>query len=161
MLYYSQSQCTGKIQKGEMIMYSIEDLAEMTGLTSRTLRSYLSAGFLHGEKVEGKWQFTPEQFGDFLVHPAVKPALKAKRNSAVFDFLADSQKPADEACVILDVTDGDLDAVMDFFCGAVTARTGMHMSYQQEKHRARVILTGSENQVLEVLGEYREMRKKN
>ena len=30
--------------------YTLNDLALMTGLTTRTLRNYLVQGFLHGEK---------------------------------------------------------------------------------------------------------------
>ena len=40
--------------------YSIEDLATFTGLTDRTLRSYLKEGRLTGRKEDGAWRFTPE-----------------------------------------------------------------------------------------------------
>lgn len=136
-------------------MYSINDIAEMTGLTDRTLRNYLNAGFLQGEKIDGKWQFMPEQFTAFLRHEAVKPALEAKRNSAVFDFLADAKKPADAACVMLDWAGADPGPLSDFFCEAVNAREGLQMSLYSLDGHTRVILTGPQAAVLEVMVEYR------
>lgn len=137
-------------------MYSIADLALMTGMTDRSLRNYLNAGFLRGEKVDGKWQFTPEQFEAFIQNEAVKPALQAKRNSAVFDFLADAKKQENAACVMLDATGENLMNISRFFCEAAGTREKVHMSFHKEHSHARVILTGPENDVLAVLGEYRE-----
>ena len=47
-------------------LLTIEDLAKMTGLSERTIRNYLAGGQLEGEKVDGAWRFTEEQFGTFL-----------------------------------------------------------------------------------------------
>lgn len=135
-------------------MYSIADLAEMTGMTDRTLRNYLNAGFLHGEKIDGRWQFTPEQFAEFLQNENLRPALEAKRNSWVFDFLADPQTPG--ACVMLDLAGGPSQEISNFFCEAANNHEGMHMSYHAGSGRARVILTGTERDVLDVLAAYRE-----
>ena len=41
--------------------YDLNELAQMTGFTTRTLRTYLKQGLLHGEKVGGVWRFTPEE----------------------------------------------------------------------------------------------------
>ena len=46
--------------------YTIEDLAAFTGLTDRTLRSYLKDGRLTGKKEDGAWRFTPEDLGRSL-----------------------------------------------------------------------------------------------
>ena len=47
-------------------MYTIEDLAAFTGLTDRTLRSYLKDGRLSGTKEEGAWRFSSEDLGRLL-----------------------------------------------------------------------------------------------
>ena len=39
--------------------FTIEDVAAFTGLTDRTLRTYLQEGRLAGEKVDGAWRFSP------------------------------------------------------------------------------------------------------
>lgn len=51
--------------------YTINDVALMTGLTTRTLRTYITMGFLSGTKADGAWSFTPEQIEAFTQNPAV------------------------------------------------------------------------------------------
>ena len=69
-----------------MEKYNLNDLAMMTGFTTRTLRNYLNQGLLEGEKENGVWQFTPEQLDRFFSEPFVKEGLRIKRSSAVFDY---------------------------------------------------------------------------
>ena len=40
--------------------YTIGHITQCTGLTDRTIRTYISMGFLQGEKINGLWQFTDE-----------------------------------------------------------------------------------------------------
>jgi hypothetical protein len=68
--------------------YTLNDLAMMTGFTTRTLRNYLNQSFLEGKKVNGIWQFTAEDLDRFFQDPFVKEGLRIKRSSAVFDFMA-------------------------------------------------------------------------
>ena len=73
--------------------YLINQLSLITGLTDRTLRNYISAGILEGEKVNGTWHFTIEQIEAFItltmtrvwlntylgdVERALAPNMKAK-----------------------------------------------------------------------------------
>ena len=67
--------------------YLINHLVLITGLTDRTIRNYISNGILHGEKINGLWHFTSEEVESFIAHPAVRPSILAKHNSAVYDFL--------------------------------------------------------------------------
>ena len=64
--------------------YSINEVAMMTSLSTRTIRNYIAAGFLEGEKVDGAWTFTPEQIEAFTQNKTVKPSIKAKKNAIVF-----------------------------------------------------------------------------
>lgn len=41
-------------------MYTIKDLSMISGLTDRTLRTYLKMGVLVGEKADGSWRFSEE-----------------------------------------------------------------------------------------------------
>lgn len=70
-------------------MYNINEVAVMTGLSTRTLRNYLKMGVLDGEKIDGVWQFSEEHLGEFLRNPVAAPSIQAKRNALIFDFLAD------------------------------------------------------------------------
>lgn len=64
---------------------SMSDLSTMTGLTTRTLRNYLSLGILNGAKEDGKWVFSDEDFNNFLSDETVKHTLESKRLGIIFD----------------------------------------------------------------------------
>lgn len=76
--------------------YTMQDVAAMTGLTTRTLRSYQQQGFLRGEKENGVWRFTDEALEGFFQNPAVLPAIRARQHSIVYDFVLQNRKPRDE-----------------------------------------------------------------
>ena len=59
--------------------FNIEDMALITGLSTRTIRSYIADGFLEGDKSSGAWQFTPEQVDAFLQNKTVLPTLRSKK----------------------------------------------------------------------------------
>ena len=73
--------------------YDLNDLALMTGFTTRTLRNYLTQGLLEGEKENGVWQFTPEQLDRFFSEPFVKEGLRIKENSQDLCCPGPSRKP--------------------------------------------------------------------
>ena len=58
--------------------YTLGHLSQITGLTDRTLRTYLKNGILEGEKISGIWHFTEAQLDAFLRHPTVRPSIQAK-----------------------------------------------------------------------------------
>lgn len=140
-------------------MYSLNDLTLITGMSSRTLRNYLKLGFLEGEKQNGVWQFTEEEVESFLGSEAVKPSLRARRNALVYDFLAEGRKAANSQCVILDLVGSEKETrrTADFFCGAVSRcpeGAGVSFNYCWEKGRARVMLSGGEALIRDIMREY-------
>lgn len=139
-----------------MTYYSIDDLAIMTGLTTRTLRSYIKSGVLHGEKADGRWQFTDDDFGAFLNDAAARRAMRARRNALVSDFLADTAKAEDAACVILDfaVSDAEGERIARHFCDGVNRLGGVEFCYSRRRGMSRVILTGERERVAELVCGY-------
>ena len=139
-----------------MTYYSIDDLAMMTGLTTRTLRSYIKSGVLRGDKAAGRWRFTKEDFGAFLGDAAVRKALRARRNAVVSDFLGETAKKADAACVILDfaATDEEGERIAGFFTAGVNRLTGVELCYSRQRGMSRVILTGEREAVTRLAASY-------
>ena len=139
-----------------MEQYNLNDLALMTGFTTRTLRNYLNQGLLEGEKENGLWQFTPEQLDRFFSEPFVKEGLRIKRSSAVFDFLAEKDRKEARTCVVLgfpaDRRKGD--AISAFFCRELQKASDLSFSYGWDKGFARVILTGAADAVEKILKAY-------
>lgn len=135
--------------------YTINDVAMMTGLTTRTLRTYLKLGILNGEKENGVWRFAAEDVSSFIAHPSVKPSIQAKSRGIVFDFLADESKRENGICTVLDLYIGDEEAksVSEFFCNGINRLGGgsVKFSYERNGKNTRIILSGQEEAVTELM----------
>ena len=136
--------------------YLIKHLTLITGLTDRTIRNYLNMGILQGDKINGLWHFTPEQVEEFLRHPAVRPSILAKHNALIYDFLAESKKPAAQICITLDLPDVDKKSVAQFFCYRINHGDfhQIHFSFDVIGTMARIILKGDPAEVMTLINEY-------
>ena len=139
-------------------MYSLKDLSMISGLTDRTLRNYLKTGVLTGEKRNGIWYFTEEQLQSFFDHEYVKPAIQAKQNAILFDYLKCDAEKKNTACIVLRLREDHSREVADFFCNAVNRRTGLTMKFDKSKGDNKVILSGTEETIYEILTEYHAMK---
>lgn len=52
----------------EQTYYTGKEVAEMLGVTTRTIRNYLKEGKLKGTKFGGRWNFTQENIDDYIQH---------------------------------------------------------------------------------------------
>ena len=139
--------------------YSLNDVAMITGLTTRTLRNYLKLNLLSGEKIDGNWSFTPEELDAFMSDPAVKQAIKAKCNAIVYDFLSNPVKKGNRVCTIMDfpVSAEEATEAADFFCDLVNKNgSDITFTFNMEKRFARFILSGPEDQVADFMKAYYE-----
>ncbi len=138
--------------------YVLQHLVLMTGLTDRTLRNYIAAGILKGEKINGLWHFTPEQVESFMVNPMVRPSILAKNNGLVYDFLLDTGKRQPGACIILDIPEGDRKTIGEFFCYRISQGEfqNIHFSFDRVGKQIRVILKGDASEVLCLVNAYND-----
>lgn len=137
--------------------YTIDDVAMITGLTTRTLRNYIAAGILDGEKVSGAWRFTPEQLDALISDPEASRSMHAHKNSVVYDFMQDHFKPAPQMCLILDIPDADPAQVSALFCSRTPTSSvegGYQFCFEQLPRLCRVILRGPAALVQRIAGEY-------
>lgn len=137
-------------------LFSINDVAAMTGLTTRTLRNYIALGFLKGSKTDGVWAFTVEEFEDFISNPNVRPAIQTKNKSLVFDFLSETKKQTNQICAVLDLRVQSLEEkkeISDFFCTEVNNSDCANAAFKLEitEEHARISLSGNEDFVSTVL----------
>lgn len=123
--------------------YTIQDIAGMTGLNERTIRSYLADGQLQGEKVDGAWRFTAEQFGSFLAQDMVRSSVQAKANAVVYDFLITDRRKESTACLILDqpVAEDREPGLREALTEQVN-RLELRWAYRYRNGMARSILSG-------------------
>ncbi len=136
--------------------YNINELALMSGFTTRTLRNYLTQGILKGKKVDGAWQFSIEDIDSFFSEPFVREGMRIKRNNIVYDFLADRSKKEGKTCVILDlpmsVKAGN--ELSSFFCEQMNDAADVVFNYEYGKGKCRVILSGAESEVEKIMKTY-------
>ena len=136
--------------------YLINHLTLFTGLSERTIRNHIAAGFLQGEKINGLWHFTPEQVDAFLRHPAVRPGILAKTNAIVYDFLADGKKPEPSGCFILDIPGENVEACSAFFCYEISNGDFRDLRFSMDAvgGTPRMILRGPLEQILPLVNRY-------
>ncbi len=136
--------------------YTIHHVALITGLTDRTLRSYISLGILKGEKINGQWHFTPEEVEAFLLHPKVRPSIQAKKNGIVYDFLAETKRRDDECCIILDLPGANSKDTAEFFCYSINSGNykNLRFSFDAENKTPRVILKGKSEEIFRLVERY-------
>jgi len=136
--------------------YTLNELAMMTGFTTRTLRNYLTRGLLNGEKTNGAWQFTAGEVERFFAEPFVKEGVRIKRSGVVFDFLADRKKKTARTCVILDIPASMKrgNAISAFFCRQMNEVRDVVFTFDWDGGACRVILSGAADQVEKLLAAY-------
>lgn len=137
--------------------YTINDIALMSGLTTRTIRSCIRMNILCGEKLNGTWHFTAEEVINFFKNPCVSPSTQAKRNSIVNDFMQNKSKKESQICVVIDLPEANGQSISDFFTQDINSRYGekaIIFSFENTKNYSRVIIIGNPPVILEMLSRY-------
>ena len=137
--------------------FSINDLAMITGLSTRTIRTYITTGFLSGEKIDGAWVFTHEQVLAFIENKAVQPSIKAKKNTIVFDFLGTKPYNNDKMCTILDLAAKEALTASVFFCEKISEcspEAELRFASDPVGTGVRLILSGSPKDVMNLMNQY-------
>lgn len=136
--------------------YTIGHLTLFTGLTDRTLRTYLASGILQGEKINGVWHFTPEQAQALITHPTARAAILAKNNAIIYDFLLNEHKTSNQCCLILDLPQSDEQSTIEYFCNSINQGDyhDLQFSFNSVSGMPRVILRGPSQQILALVNGY-------
>ena len=136
--------------------YTIGHVTQFTGLTDRTIRTYISMGLLQGEKINGLWHFTEEQVDAFMRHPTVRPSILAKHNAVIYDFLLDEKKKEPQSCIILDYPSGEEKKLTEYFCRAITEGELRDFRFTLDSvgDVTRVILKGHTDELMKLVNGY-------
>ena len=143
--------------------YTINEVAVMTGFTTRSLRLFIQQGFLAGEKIDGKWNFTVEQLEAFISNPNIKAGIKIKNNALVYDFLADFEKKENQTCLILDFhisSNEDFEEISSYFCAAMSDEnvSVSKMKLEKQNNSVRLIISGPEDCIADVMQKWYEKK---
>lgn len=145
------------------VVYTINEVAEMTGLSTKTLRNYISIGLLEGFKDNGVWKFTMEAVSKTMSDPFVTASIDIKNNIVVKDFLTDEAKKEDSTCIIIDKkADATLsENVCTFICERGNADYhNVQIKFSFRGEHARIILAGPTREVMSLSLEYYEKYEK-
>jgi excisionase family DNA binding protein len=86
-------------------LYTVEDIAKMTGFTSRTIRNYLKDGSLQGRKIGGQWRFTMENIKGLFNNGVFLGDISRKNKQRVLNFLSGAYSEIQgklQVCTIVD-----------------------------------------------------------
>jgi len=137
--------------------YNLNQVAMITGLTTRTLRNHLKLGILTGEKADGNWCISEEGLDNYLANASVKQAIASKQNAVIYDFLGDSFKKSNRVCTIMDlaVSSEEAASIAKFFCTLITEHgRDIEFRFVDGRNFARFVLSGSEDQVHDLMKAY-------
>lgn len=124
--------------------FTLKDISAMTGITTRTLRTYLAMDLLSGEKLNQEWRFTQEQSDDFLTEDIVSHTLMAKEMGMVMDFLNAKKKEARALIVVDFAADNDKEnELRDRLVGICGGDSGLEMKYRYNGSTARFVVEGT------------------
>ena len=138
-------------------LFTINDLAMMTSLSTRTLRNYIADGLLVGDKSSGVWQFTAEQVTDFVTSKTASPSIHAKKKAIVYDFLSSKPDENGKMCVVLDIGEEQAGKAVSMLCASISKiEPSRELRFSSEKAGKgnRIILSGSEADVMGLLNRY-------
>ncbi len=85
--------------------YTVEEIAKMTSLTTRTIRNYLKDGILKGRKIGGQWRFTTADIERFMYRGEVTSDLAEKQKNEVMDFMDGRNRKSTEKVQICTIVD--------------------------------------------------------
>jgi excisionase family DNA binding protein len=68
-------------------LYTVDDVAKFTNLTTRTIRNYLKEGTLKGKKIGGQWRFTMQNITELLNDSNAKIEMIDTYEQYLMDFV--------------------------------------------------------------------------
>lgn len=135
-------------------LYTVDDIAQMTMLTSRTIRNYLKDGLLTGRKIGGQWRFTKKDLENLFSNSAVEEEIKDNRRQEVMDFINGVNTDMDgdiQICTIADYYCNDKNTaklLSDRFCSVISEQTAptkhsFNYEYIDKEQKARYTFFGT------------------
>lgn len=85
--------------------YTLNDIADMTGTTIRTLRLDIKNGLLSGSKIDGKWSFSEEELAGYFDLEVIRQRIMNKVQAPIYVFLDALGCTKPSSCFVHDVYD--------------------------------------------------------
>jgi len=139
-------------------LYTVEDVAQMGGLTSRTIRNYLADGRLTGRKVGAQWRFTEENITAIFTDAGARRDAANAASGLVEDFLKRQNRSGVTVCSVIDYPAESGEAVAplvqkltDQISGFASDNLKFNYDFDSEHLVARFTIIGEINQVAKLI----------
>ncbi|WP_158587600.1 helix-turn-helix domain-containing protein [Neobacillus notoginsengisoli] len=140
-------------------LYTVDEVAIMTGLTRRTIQNYLKDGKLKGRKIGVQWRFTEENIQALFNNQDFQAEVTNSNNKMVLEFLNSKERLETEICSVIDYPCLDKNQIDKLtqqiikFVNTHQLKGNIKFSYQyiKEHNIARFIITGKIQYINQVL----------
>ena len=135
-------------------LYTVADVAQVTGMTSRTIRNYLKDGTLTGQKIGVQWRFTEDEIKKLFSRQS--PG-QSSPSQIVRGFLGEQEWEKAAFCALLDFPGVTELEGMELYHG-LQEQCGegigsMSYEYHDEGQLLRVAVSGDTEAVMDLLNQ--------
>lgn len=146
-------------------LYTVEEIATMTSMTTRTIRNYIKDGLLKGRKIGGQWRFTEEDIKNLMDNGTYRENYFSNLKQDVLDFIDGVNTFADnigeiQTCSIIDlyeekeIVKNKQDKLMEFI-NSQQDTVGNYMSfssnYIESELKTRIVIFANPKYLIEAL----------
>ena len=144
-------------------LYTVEDIAKMTSLTSRTIRNYLKDGSLQGKKIGGQWRFTMDDIKRLFESSSLSKDMIDHTKQELLDFIDGVNTDVYgkiQVCTIIDYycdSQDEAKQISDRLVSVINqqetknAQARFHYQYIEKEGKARFILYGIPDYIINTL----------
>ncbi|MBK1810701.1 helix-turn-helix domain-containing protein [Clostridium sp. YIM B02505] len=145
-------------------LYTVEDIANMTGLTTRTIRNYLKDGSLEGKKIGGQWRFNMKNIEKLFNNGNVSKDIQDDKKQQVLDFIDGVNTDMNgniQICTIVDYYCDNIESakqmsdklimVINHSNEAVQSGAKYSYEYVEKEGKARFTLFGNPSFIIDTL----------
>ena len=137
-------------------LFTINDVAALTSLTTRTIRNHLKDGSINGLKVGGQWRFRMSDIEDFTYHRNNRPEATQGLDSEIAEFLSTKEISDTRVCTIVDIcADEEKASAKEYLLRDLVNwydnKNHMKYTYKFDGNRARFVIIETPNLMISAL----------
>ena len=138
-------------------LYTVDEVAQMTRLTSRTIRNYIKRGLLRGKKIGGQWRFSQSDIENLMSISTAAAKMSSANRRDVLNFIDRTGPHTAQVCAVADLqlSQGAAEKLAQKIC-KITSRTAdeklrFHYEYIEAEQTARFTVFGAPSFVAAVM----------
>lgn len=138
-------------------LYTVDEIAQMTRLTSRTIRNYIKSGLLRGKKVGGQWRFSQIDIENLMSISTAAAKMSSANRRDVLNFIDRTEPHTAQVCAVADLqlSQGAAEKLAQKIC-KIASQTEeenlrFHYEYIEAEQTARFTVFGTPDFIAKVM----------